>query len=293
MPAAEAAKDVYAPDLKVTRYTLKSGNFTVSNVGTKNSPSTGFDVLLYCKYFDDSTYKQIYHCNQVIAPGYSRSFSGAFQGSGEIKEGLIRVNPYKKFYECDYDNNARYFKLIKLNILSYTATEQSRYYGGDWWEYFYGYTFASGNSTTYNNGGYSPLISTNPIATGYNYYLGYWSRRHHWEWRNDPLYVNAVQFSKSFSEKYKIAYVAVSGVTNNSNMRVYADVGYAKFLTYNTTKSLWEGYIKYQSGESKNEIIIKVYSIRNGQNGTDDIMNYVSNVKIYASYMKNAWQWKY
>lgn len=293
MPAAGAAKDVYAPDLKVTRYTMNSGNFTISNVGTKNSPTGGFDVLLYCQYLGGGTYKSVYHCDDVIAPGYSRTFKG-FQGSYWIEKGLIRVNPYKKFYECDYDNNVRYFKLIKSDIPSYTATEQSYYDGGGYWEYWYysynyGRAWIDGNSTNCSNGGYSPLLSTNPIASGYYYY----NNRGKWVWKATPLYVNAVQIYQAFQKAVKINYVTVSGVTNNSNMRIYVDVGYAKFLTYNPTKHLWEGYIGGDSSKLKDAFRVKIYSIRTGQNATDDITNYVSHVKVSCYHIKNAWQWKY
>lgn len=294
VPASSASNALYAPDLKVSRYTQDTGTFTITNDGKKNSPSEGFDVLVYYKRFDDTTYKAVYHTNTVIANGYSRSFIGASAASGNIKYGLIRVNPYKKFQEQDYNNNIRIFSVIPTKINTYTVTEQSRYYGGDYWQYYNGYTWASGNSTTCANGGYSPLISTNPIADGYNYYLGMWSHSYHWTWVNDPLYVNTVQISGDYGGKqYRSNYVAVSGVANNLNMHVYADVGYAKQLVYNAAKALWEGYIPYTTAKLRNSLLIKIYSDRTGEDGTQDIIDYVSNVIVYTCYIKNSWSWFY
>lgn len=290
----EESSDIFACDLKISRYTQDTGSITVRNSGNKNSPADGFDVLLYYKRFDSSVYASVYHATGVIAPGYSQSFIGAFSTSDSIMYGLIRVNPYKKFQEQDYNNNVRTFSLVEAETASYTATEQSRYYGGDYWEYYDGYTWASGNSTTCANSGYSPLISTNPITDGYNYYLGYWSRQHHWEWRDDPLYVNAVQInSASGGKEYKNNYVTVSGVAYDSNMHIYVDVGFAKQLTYNTEKGIWEAYIKYGSAKAKDGVLIKIYSDRTGQDGTDDIMNFVSNVEVHTYYIKNSWTWLY
>lgn len=293
LPAASAGGDEYSPDLTISRFTLSSGTFTVSNVGSKNSPATGFDVMVYYQNFDGSTYKQNYHCSRSIRPGYSRSINNTFQGSSRIKQGLIRVNPYKKFRESNYDNNVRYYKMIKVNTNNYTATEQAKYDGGYYWEYMeksynYGSAWKNGNSTVCTNGGYSPLISTNPIATSYQYWNG---RR--WTTINQPLYVNAVEIYVPWTKERKINYAAISGVVNNPNMRVFVDCGYAKFLTYNPSKNIWEGYVNWGSSKLMDALRIKIYSVNSGQTGTNDIMSYVSNVSVTVAYIKNAWNWLY
>lgn len=299
VPASSASDELYAPDLKVSRYTQDTGSFTVANDGKKNSPAAGFEVLVYYKKFDDTSYKAVYHTSDVIAPGYSRSFVGASAASKEIKYGLIRVNPYKNFQEQDYNNNIRIFSVIPCKVSNYTATEQTYYNdGGYYWTTGLsennGYAWADGNSTTCANGGYSPLLSVNPIKTGYNYYLGYWGRQHHWTWVNNPLYVNGVEILGNYNgNRYRSNYVAVSGVTNNPNMHIYVDVGYAKQLVYNTAKGLWEGYIGYTSAKLRNNLLIKIYSDRTGEDATQDIVDYVSNVEVYTCYIKNSWSWFY
>lgn len=299
VPASSASDALYAPDLKVSRYTQDTGSFTITNDGKKNSPTEGFDVLVYYKKFDNTTYKAVYHTNTVIANGYSKSFVGASSASKEIKYGLIRVNPYKKFQEQDYSNNIRIFSVIPSKINTYTATEQAYYDDGGYWTTLAlsennGYAWADGNSTTCSNGGYSPLLSTNPIADGYNYYLGYWSRQHHWTWVDDPLYVNGVEIQGDYEGKqYRSNYVAVTGVANNPHMHIYVDVGYAKHLVYNAAKDLWEGYIKYTSAKLKDNLLIKIYSDRTGEDATQDIIDYVSNATVYTCYIKNSWSWFY
>lgn len=294
LPAASASEGYYAPDLKVSRYTQDTGGFTVVNDGKKNTPSEGFDVLIYYKKFDDTTYKAAYHTNDVIAPGYSKSFVGTSAASKEIKYGLIRVNPYKKFQEQNYDNNIRVFSVIPKKITTYKATEQSMYDGGYYWEYYYyshmyGHAWKDGNSTVCNNGEYSPLLSTNPIATSYLYWNG-----RTWVTINQPLYVNAVEILGYYNGKrYKSNYVAVEGVGNNPHMHIYVDVGFAKHLVYNAAKNLWEGYIRYESAKLRDNLIIKIYSDRTGTDATQDIINYVSNVKVYTCYIKNSWSWFY
>lgn len=293
-----SAKKMFAPDLTISRVTLDSGSFTVTNKGSKNSPTSGFDVLVYYQRFDGSTYKKLYHTNRSIARGYSRSFTKVFSGGKNIKTGLIRVNPYKRFQEWDYSNNIRYFSLIKKNIPSYVATEQARYDGGSYWyykQYGHGYAFADGNSSSYSNrgstGGYEPLLSVNPIAQGYNWWN---SRRGRWEWKATPLYVNCVDITASYgSKRYTTNYVAVSGVAYTPNIHIYANVGFAKELTYNAVKGIWEGYVKYKSAKLRDSFNIKIYSNRLGQNGTNDIIAAVSNVKVWTSYIKNSWSWNY
>lgn len=299
VPASSASDAFYAPDLKVSRYTQDTGSFTVVNDGKKNTPAEGFDVLIYYKKFDNTSYKAVYHTNDVIAPGYSKNFKSSSAASKEIKYGLIRVNPYKKFQEQDYNNNIRIFSVIPCKITNYTATEQSYYDdGGYYWTTYLsennGNAWADGNSTTCANGQYSPLLSTNPIATGYNYYLGYWARQHHWTWVNSPLYVNGVEILGDYRGKqYRSNYVAVSGVANNPHMHIYVDVGYAKQLVYNAAKNLWEGYIGYTSAKLRNNLLIKIYSDRTGEDATQDIIDYVSNVEVYTCYIKNSWSWFY
>lgn len=294
LPAASASEGYFAPDLKVSRYTQDGGTFTVVNDGKKNTAPEGFDVLIYYKKFDDTTYKAVYHTNDVIAPGYSKSFVGASAASKEIKYGLIRVNPYKKFQEQNYDNNIRIFSVIPKKINTYKATEQSMYDGGYYWEYYYysymyGHAWKDGNSTVCSNGEYSPLLSTNPIATSYQYWNG---RR--WTTVNQPLYVNAVEILGYYNgERYKSNYVAVEGVVNDPHMHIYVDVGFAKHLVYNAAKGLWEGYIRYGSAKLRDNLIIKIYSDRTGTDATQDIINYVSNVKVYTCYIKNSWSWFY
>ena len=208
------AKKMYAPDLTISRLSLSQGSFTVANKGSKNSPASGFDVLIYYQHFNGSAYKKVYHCSQSISPGYSRNYANVFTGGKTIKNGLIRVNPYKRFQEIDYNNNIRYFQLIKKNTASYVATEQGSYDGGKDWKYAdgfeYGLNFDNGQSGTYSNynNGYAPLLSTNPIATGYYYYLGYINRKHRWEWRNNPLYVDYVDINANYGgKKYPSNYV--------------------------------------------------------------------------------------
>jgi|GEM_PF-2355294 len=293
LPVVSATGDEYSPDLKVSRTTLTSGTVTVANTGSKNSPFTGFDVMVYYKKFDDTTYKQTYHVNKSIRPGYSRTINNTFQGSKSIKEGVIRVNPSKKFRESNYDNNVRYFKLITVNTPTYNATEESMYDGGYYWGYYtnswdYGYAWKQGSSTVCSNGNYSPLLSTNPLATSYQR----WSGRY-WYTVNQPLYVNAVTIYVPWTKQKRINYAYVSGVANNPNIRVFVDCGYAKFLTYNPSKNAWEAYIKYGSDKLRDAMRIRIYSINTGQAGTDDILAAVANVKVHVAYMKNSWSWLY
>lgn len=293
LPVVSATGDEYSPDLKVSRATLNSGTVTIANTGSKNSPSKGFDVMVYYKSFDDTTYKHTYHVNKSIRPGYSRTINNTFQGSNSIKEGLVRVNPSKKFRESNYDNNIRYFKLITIKTSKYTATEQSMYYGGYYWQYTeyswnYGHAWKNGNSTNCSNGGYSPLLSTNPIATSYQVW-GRWG----WSTVNEPLYVNAVEIYVPFTKQKRINYAYVSGVANNPNIRVFVDCGFAKFLTYKPSTNSWEAYIKYGSDKLRDAMRIKIYSINTGQTGTDDIVAAAANVKVKVAYMKNSWSWLY
>lgn len=293
IPAA-SAKKMYAPDLSVSRVTLDNGGLTIKNTGNKNSPSSGFDVLIMLTYFDGTIYKNIVHFNSVIAPGHSQRFNESFPVSTTVKSALFRVNPYKKFQEWNYDD-ARYVKLINSKIVNYTATEQARYWGtvwdNYWWQWVPGWDYMNGNSTTIQNGAYTPIISNpNPIAQGWYKKSGRYNNPTK-TWVNQTLYANAVNIIATFvNGPSRTNYVSVSGVPNNGYMHVFCQVGYNKTLTYNSTTGVWEAYVDYRSAKIKNSLNVTIYSERIGENGSADLAS-CSNITVKSAYVKNSWTW--
>lgn len=270
MPAADAKK-MFAPDLSVSRVTLDDGGVTITNTGNKNSPATGFDVLVSFKKTDGTSYKTVWHTNKVIAPGHSRRFNKTFSGGSTLQSGLIRVNPYKKFQEWDYDNNVRYFSLMNQTINTYGVNEYTRcweeYYDDVTWEIKWGWVPYLSYSGSVANGAYSPIL-TNPNPD---------------RWGD---YVNMFELCASYT-KSMYNYITLSGVPNSSHLHVclQVDDGYYLPMLYNASKSLWEKIT------TQKIISIVVYSDRNGTQGSADLTS-CQNLTVKSKYMKKSWNWK-
>ncbi len=173
LPASSATK-MWAPDLTISKVDLTeknaygTGGFTINNIGNKNNK--GFEVLVYFKKKDGTVFKQYYQSNKSIAPGYSRHYSKVFHGQGAVV-GLVRVNPFKRFQEWDYNNNVRYFTMLKTNVSNYHVQEGISYYNVTLDDY----TYVPRGSSNIENGNYNPVISTpNPIQIdGLDYYVNH------------------------------------------------------------------------------------------------------------------------
>lgn len=290
IPAAEAKK-IYAPDLSVSSLSLNDGGVTIKNTGTKCSPSSGFDLLVYFKKKDGSYQKTVTHINSVIAPGYSRHFNRTFTNGAKATTGLIRVNPYKKFQEIDYSNNVRYYNMQSKTINTYDVYESGRYWGTSYHSrgsYYYDWDYKlSGASARLPNGGYTPVMSsTNPIANE-------WFNQVTWKMVSEDIYVNAARIYADYGFGSSFSYVTVSGVPNSYNLSVGLEADHWREegdymtvlgMTYNSAKGIWE---RYMVGHL---YCVLIYSNRTGLDGYADL-GHCSNITVTIKHMKNRWSW--
>lgn len=286
------AKKMYAPDLTITNTNLAKGDITIANIGNKNSPATGFDVLIYFKKKDGTFQKDYYHINKVIAPGYSRKFYKVYPNGEKATTGLLRVNPLKKFQEWSYTNNMRYFNMKTRTITSYSVQEIGRYWGTPYhWRtkdkprYRYDWAFKFGSTGNFENGDYSPVISTNPIATS-------WYNQVNKTTVYENIYANGARIFAEFSKATSFTYISVSGVPNDYNLKVGLEFDardsdyfpYVYNMTYNAAKGIWERYFIDSASA------VTIYSTRTGPESTEDY-KHCGNIVITVKTMNNVWRW--
>ncbi len=272
LPASSATK-MFAPDLTISKVDLTqssygTGGFTINNIGNRNNKQ--FEVLVYFKKKDGTVFKQYYQSNKSIAPGYSRYYSKVFHGQGAVV-GLVRVNPLRKFQEWDYNNNVRYFSMLKANASNYHVQEGIRYYNMT----LDNYTYVSRGSSNIQNGYYNPVISNpNPIQID-----------------GIDCYVNHLNIKADFP-KYKsvlgiLQLVTVTGIPYipYNAMFLQVDNFYTLPMIWNSNKGIW---YKYTTSNVKGIIL----QMEECDTSVGAFVENIGNVTINFYRMPSTWRWK-
>ncbi len=275
MPAGSAAK-MYAPDLTISKVDLTkeiygSGGFTINNVGNKNNKQ--FEVLVYFKKKDGTVFKQYYQSNKSIAPGYSRHYAKVFYGQGAVV-GLVRVNPFKRFQEWDYNNNVRYFSMIKTNASNYCVKEGIRYYD----MYYDDYEYKERGLYNITNGNYDPVISTpNPIPL--------------WQMDDMDCYVNHLNITADFpyygSTSGVLQLIKVTGIPYISYNAMFLQVDgyYLLPMLWDSTREIW---YKYTTSHVKGVLL----QMEECDATVGQFVENMGNITIDFYRMPCTWRWK-